>query len=163
MWPTYLMAAVAFGQSAGDAVRFDMMRNGGLYANTVVATTLPFASWMEVCLTGGIAVTDTHGPGDSTVGGSCSPGDVGFIVTQLSTGSWVGAMGECALLGMRLPLGQEMHILASTPFAVPAYTWIVAPSNVDGTTGLGNFGYVYHRGSDIVDYRTGNSNIVCVR
>ena len=87
--------------------------NDGQYDNRIADRTFPYA-YTEICFKGGAVYHDEHSGGESTVGGNCSPGDVGFVIEQNeeerinSTGAkgpdyWEQAKAACLKDKMRLP------------------------------------------------------------
>ena len=78
--------------------------NLGLYANRIIAFSPPLA-FTEVCLKSGSVLVDIHSVGESTTGGSCVPGDLGWLIErdELSALTWASARMTCLLVGMRLP------------------------------------------------------------
>lgn len=87
-------AANATGQSG----------NAGLYSNTIVEFT-PGVPFTEVCFKGGLMHEDIHAISESTLGGNCVPGDVGWVIEreEREVSNWHQARLQCLLVGMRLP------------------------------------------------------------
>jgi hypothetical protein len=75
-----------------------------LYSNRITSRTLPNA-YTEVCIKNGAVLNDQHPGGESTAGGNCRFGDVGWIIEQTARPRlfWEEARTECLLVGMRLP------------------------------------------------------------
>jgi len=88
--------------AAGGAT--DLTANAGLYNNRIVELSPP-ASYTEVCFKEGEVQFDIHTFGESTTGGSCVPGDVGWVIErdERSAQRWEDARVTCLLEGMRLP------------------------------------------------------------
>lgn len=79
--------------------------NQGLYDNRIVEISPPLP-YVEVCFKGGTFQFDIHGNGgDSTSGGSCVPGDVGWVIErdERVAAYWEDARATCLMNGMRLP------------------------------------------------------------
>jgi hypothetical protein len=78
--------------------------NNGLYSNRIVLMS-PSADYTEVCFKSGSTSYDAHTAGQSTAGGNCVPGDVGFIIerSERSANYWELAKQTCLQQGMRLP------------------------------------------------------------
>ncbi len=78
--------------------------NSGLYGNTIADITPPLP-FTEICLKQGQVLGDIHIVSEGTTGGSCEPGDIGWIIErdQRSATTWDSARIECLLIGMRLP------------------------------------------------------------
>jgi hypothetical protein len=78
--------------------------NAGLYDNRIVLMTppLPFS---EICFRNGSILGDVHVSSESTAGGNCNPGDVGWVVerNERTAANWEDARVACLLEGMRLP------------------------------------------------------------
>ncbi len=78
--------------------------NNGLYGNRIVDFSPPLA-FTEVCIVGGSISVDIHAMGETTNGGNCVPGDVGWVMerNQRAPATWEAARMECLLNEMRLP------------------------------------------------------------
>lgn len=78
--------------------------DGGLYNNRIPDFTHN-AAYVEFCVKNGAGVTDFNGPGTSTAGGNCVPGDRGWLIEVFERPalSWSEAKLKCLTLGMRLP------------------------------------------------------------
>ena len=78
--------------------------NMGIYDNRIANLAPPLA-YTEVCAKGGVVVSDIHSVSESTAGGACIPGDIGWIIekNERPAESWVNARMACLLAGMRLP------------------------------------------------------------
>lgn len=83
--------------------------NDGLYRNRIVSMVPP-RPYTEVCIVEGGVSFDIQAGGESTVGGNCQPGDVGWIIErdQRDIGHtfevpWTEARLDCLKDGMRLP------------------------------------------------------------
>ena len=99
-------ATKAYVDAAGgvrDSV-YSMTANDGMYDNRIADMTPPLA-YTEVCFKGGSTQYDYHAVSESTAGGNCLPGDVGFIIErdQRTGAMWVAARQNCLNFGMRLP------------------------------------------------------------
>ncbi|MCB1054735.1 MAG: hypothetical protein KDD11_04395 [Acidobacteria bacterium] len=83
----------------------------GLYDNRIPAVTPP-EPYSEVCFKGGSVQSDVHTISESTAGGSCVPGDLGWIIErdERTAAAWDAARVECLLIGMRLPEPFEWRI-----------------------------------------------------
>lgn len=82
----------------------DLTANAGLYNNRIVEFSPP-AAYTEVCFKEGEVQFDIHTFGESTTGGSCVPGDVGWVIErdERTAEPWEDARVTCLLVGMRLP------------------------------------------------------------
>ena len=79
--------------------------NLGLYNNRIADISPPLA-YTEICIKDEQVMSDIHGTGEPTAGGSCLPGDLGWIIERFERGSaatWTTARMECLKNGMRLP------------------------------------------------------------
>jgi len=80
--------------------------NGGIYSNRIADFTPP-EPYSEICFKSGDIFSDIHTVSESTAGGACTPGDVGWIIERsersLGATSWTTARTECLKDGMRLP------------------------------------------------------------
>lgn len=78
--------------------------NAGLYENRLVLMT-PAMPFTEVCFKAGAVQSDVHSISESTQGGACVPGDLGWIIErdQREAETWANARVACLLVGMRLP------------------------------------------------------------
>ena len=86
--------------------------NLGMYRNTIVDFAPPNA-YTEICIKAGAVQFDIHAALESTQGGDCLPGDVGWIIERLERDlgaqvSWSSARLECLKDGMRLPRAVRM-------------------------------------------------------
>lgn len=83
----------------------------GLYDNRIPDVTPP-EPYSEVCFKSGSVLSDVHTISESTAGGSCVPGDLGWIIErdQRTAAAWDAARVECLLIGMRLPEPFEWRI-----------------------------------------------------
>lgn len=78
--------------------------NQGLYGNRIV-DMVPPQPFTEVCFKQGQRFVDIHAVSETTVGGACLPGDLGWIIErdQRSSEKWSSARASCLLDGLRLP------------------------------------------------------------
>ncbi|NJL26468.1 MAG: hypothetical protein HC897_00645 [Thermoanaerobaculia bacterium] len=102
-------------QQTASAATVGVTANAGLYGNTI-ANISPPQAYTEICIKNGAMFADIHSGGDSTAGGNCLPGDVGWIFERFERDSgaqatWAEARTACLKDGMRLP---------------EAYEWVVA-------------------------------------
>lgn len=76
----------------------------GIYNNRIVLMT-PAQPFSEVCFKQGSIFGDIHVSSESSAGGNCLPGDVGYIIerNQRTAARWENAQVQCLLDGMRLP------------------------------------------------------------
>lgn len=101
---------IRFPDGTVQSTAFNGQDGSGLYGNTIVEITPP-AAFTEVCFKNGSVVTDSHSVSESTAGGNCLPGDLGWVIEQdeRSAETWASARVECLLHGMRLPEIFEWH------------------------------------------------------
>ena len=88
--------------------------NQGLYSNRVPAMT-PNLAYTEICFVDGSMAFDLHEGGESTTGGNCEPGDLGWIIERSEREggddlTWSDARLGCLLDGMRLPEPFEWQV-----------------------------------------------------
>lgn len=88
--------------------------NSGLYANTI-PDSLPPNAYTEICIKAGGVSFDIHSGSESTAGGNCLPGDVGWVIERFERDSgalvtWYEARLECLKDGMRLPEPFEWRV-----------------------------------------------------
>jgi hypothetical protein len=85
--------------------------NAGLYNNRIVLMTPP-QIYAEVCFKDNQIFADVHAVSETTAGGNCVPGDLGFIVerNQRSALNWENARLQCLMDGMRLPEAFEWFL-----------------------------------------------------
>lgn len=78
--------------------------NIGQYANRI-GRLEPSEAYTEICFRDGVVASDQHAGADSTNGGNCAPGDIGWIIerNERAPKCWDAAKAECLVLGMRLP------------------------------------------------------------
>ncbi len=78
--------------------------NNGIYENRIVDFTPPNA-FTEICIKNGGVQYDVHSVSESTAGGQCVPGDLGWVIErdERPALSWTLARMECLKVGMRLP------------------------------------------------------------
>jgi len=78
--------------------------NSGLYNNRIPDREFSSA-FTEVCFGDGAVNADIHTVAESTAGGNCLPGDLGWIIErdERSAQTWEFAKAQCLLEGMRLP------------------------------------------------------------
>lgn len=91
--------------SAANGSAPDLTANAGLYDNRIVEFS-PVRPYVEVCFKHREVEFDIHVNGrDSTAGGDCVPGDVGWVIEREERVAlfWEDARAECLLNGMRLP------------------------------------------------------------
>ena len=96
--------------SSGSSISSFISANLGQYGNRIPDRTFPFA-YTEVCFKNGNTLSDRHlGANESTSGGSCVSGDVGYVIevnersiSGDTTWRWTGAKEFCLRDGMRLP------------------------------------------------------------
>lgn len=103
------------------ATSVGLSSNQGLYENRIVLMT-PSLPFTEVCFKSGGLQNDIHSISESTMGGNCVPGDLGWIIErdQRTATVWASARVACLLEGMRLP---------------EAFEWLFSCSEA-GTLGL---------------------------
>lgn len=92
--------------AASPAAGSGLTANSGLYGNTIADFSPPLA-YTEVCFKGGAVAFDVHATGETTAGGNCVPGDIGWIIERFERGgeedfSWTEARAACLMFGMRL-------------------------------------------------------------
>ncbi len=78
--------------------------NAGMYNNRILLISPPYP-FTEICFKGGSVYFDVHAGSESTAGGNCLPGDIGYIIERYerpSVKSWEEAKADCLLSGMRL-------------------------------------------------------------
>ena len=100
----FLVPIVGDAQGPVDTLR-SLSANSGLYSNRIPEMG-PQTAFTEVCIANQIVVFDPHDAAEpSTVGGSCEPGSVGWVIEKIerSQETWEGARMECLREGMRLP------------------------------------------------------------
>ncbi|MCB1034121.1 MAG: hypothetical protein KDD47_09845 [Acidobacteria bacterium] len=75
-----------------------------LYDNRIPDLT-PDQAYSEVCFKDGRVQVDSHPVAEATAGGSCEPGDLGWIIEkdERPAATWEAARVQCLLRGMRLP------------------------------------------------------------
>lgn len=85
--------------------------NIGLYNNRIVLMTPP-QIYAEICFKSGAIFADIHATSESSAGGSCLPGDRGYLIerNQRSAANWEDAKLQCLLDGLRLPEAFEWLI-----------------------------------------------------
>lgn len=100
--------------------------NAGLYDNRIPNFSPPLA-YTEICFKAGAVEFDIHGVGEPTAGGSCLPGDIGWIIERFEraasrTFTWTQARALCLMDGMRLPEPFEWQLTCddAPTFAVDA-------------------------------------------
>lgn len=78
--------------------------NNGMYDNRISEGSFPNA-YTEICYKNGNRLNDQHSGGETTAGGNCLPGDVGYVIEQneRSSNYWEQAKSDCLEDGMRLP------------------------------------------------------------
>lgn len=83
----------------------------GLYNNRIPDVTPP-EPYSEICFKSGSVLSDVHTISESTAGGSCVPGDLGWIIErdERTAAAWDAARVECLVIGMRLPEPFEWRI-----------------------------------------------------
>lgn len=84
--------------------------NTGQYANQIGRLEPPEA-YTEICFIAETVGSDQHNGTESTNGGNCAPGDIGWIIEQEERPAkcWDAAKAACLQLGMRLPGPFEFH------------------------------------------------------
>ena len=84
--------------------------NAALYDNRIIEFTPPTA-FTEICFKNGSVSSDIHSIPESTVGGSCIPGDIGWVIErdERAAATWEIARAECLMSGMRLPETFELY------------------------------------------------------
>jgi|GEM_PF-5834224 len=112
-FPDGSLQTTASGSAAADTISRSLTGNSGLYSN-VISDFVPPLSYTEVCFKDGMVLSDVHTLSESPSGGSCEPGDTGWIIERLERASsaamaWVNARAECLRDGMRLPEYFEWH------------------------------------------------------
>ena len=82
--------------------------NSGLYSNKIVEFVPP-AGYVEICFKAGSILSDFHNISESTAGGNCLPGDIGWVIErdERAASSWTNARVACLMHGMRLPEPME--------------------------------------------------------
>ena len=77
--------------------------NIGGYDNRIALIT-PQNNYTEICYKNGNRLNDQHQGGESTEGGNCLPGDIGFIIEQneRTANYWEQAKDTCLRQNMRL-------------------------------------------------------------
>ena len=97
--PTVLAA-----QPSPAAALRSLTANNGIYSNTIPRLAPPRA-YVEVCFKPTGMEFETHLPDESTIGGTCRPGDAGWIIEQDERPEmpWEEARLDCLQDGMRLP------------------------------------------------------------
>lgn len=85
--------------------------NIGMYANQIPSMTPP-AAYTEICFKSGATSFDAHSVSESTAGGNCVPGDIGYILEQnvRTTKTWELAKEICTQNNMRLPEVFELKL-----------------------------------------------------
>lgn len=78
--------------------------NAGMYSNRI-ADFIPSQPFSEICFKNGQIFGDIHATSESTAGGACVPGDLGWVIerNQRTAVFWEEARVVCLLIGMRLP------------------------------------------------------------
>ena len=78
--------------------------NNGYYDNVIVNMTPPLP-YTEICFKDGFVLNDQHNISESTQGGDCLPGDIGWIIEEdeRTEAKWWNAKVECLKHDMRLP------------------------------------------------------------
>jgi hypothetical protein len=119
--------------------------NNGLYNNRIVEMTPPLP-YTEVCFKSGSVSTDIHSVSEPTTGGSCVPGDLGWIIErdERTAQPWELAKVECLLLGMRLPEAFEYlySCINSGSFGLNDMTGAWKWASNTATSGVGTTSYV---------------------
>ena len=84
--------------------------NTGQYSNQIPRGNPP-AAFTEICFMDGAVESDQHSSAESTNGGNCAPGDIGWIIErdERAPKCWDAAKAECLKAGMRLPEPFEFH------------------------------------------------------
>ena len=101
--------------ASGDSgVAQSTSANAGLYGNRIV-DMVPLRPYTEVCIKDGALYSDIHSGLQTTAGGNCVPGDIGWIIERLerdsgTTESWSAARLNCLKDGLRLPEAFEWQI-----------------------------------------------------
>ena len=94
-----------------EGVRFDdgsvqvSAVNQSLGYKNIIPDFVPPLPYSEVCFKQGQVLSDIHTVSESTMGGQCLPGDVGWVIErdERASSSWAEAMAACLVVGMRLP------------------------------------------------------------
>lgn len=121
--------------------------NSGIYANRI-ANFVPSQPFSEICFKNGQVLGDIHVGSESTQGGNCVPGDIGWVIerNQRPIELWVDARVVCLLEGMRLPEPFEFQFSCrnAATFGLNSMTgdweWSsnsAAPIQVNGVHGVG--------------------------
>jgi len=86
-----------------DEQIYSTTANDGMYNNKIPNMTPP-AAYTEVCFKSGATSYDAHSVSESTSGGNCVPGDVGFIIekNERAANYWELAKQTCLQYNMRL-------------------------------------------------------------
>lgn len=97
-YPDGSLQITAAGASEGFSA------NAGMYANRI-ADFVPSLPFSEICFKNGQVFGDIHVTSETTRGGDCVPGDLGWVMerNQRAVALWENARVACLLEGMRLP------------------------------------------------------------
>lgn len=138
--------------------------NSGLYVNRIADFT-PTQPFTEICFKGGQVEGDVHATSESTAGGNCVPGDIGFVIERNQRGAahWEDGRLNCLLEGMRLPEPFEWKVScdrasglsinnmlgdwewtsnSTVPLIYQTYTGVAANANGNVNCDSGQWGWV---------------------
>jgi len=114
--PTYKITNLVAPTAASDAATkgyvdaagveeelYSLTANNGMYRNKITNMVLPTDS-TEICFKNGATYYDVHSASQSTTGGNCLPGDIGYIIERNERTStyWELAKQICLQNNMRL-------------------------------------------------------------
>lgn len=109
------------------------------YFNQIPSTSfIPPYAYTEVCFKSGSVQHDIHTVSESTAGGNCLPGDIGFIAEKAQRSgrrSWAGSVAHCVANGMRLGTEFEFAYVAENYSTLS----ITMPATWDGSTGTNRY------------------------
>jgi len=90
--------------SSFTSAQASVTANSGMYNNRIPESSFP-NNYTEICYKSGSRLNDQHVGGQSTAGGNCLPGDVGFVIEQNERAAnyWEQAKDLCLRDNMRLP------------------------------------------------------------
>ncbi len=104
----FVLAALVSGTSVHAQSPLEILGsqtpNVGQYANRIPAFAPP-NNYTEICVSGGSVAFETKLAGQSTAGGACEPGDIGWVIEQdqRTADTWEMAKMDCLVASMRLP------------------------------------------------------------
>lgn len=139
-------AVPASGAPAQDLLNQSgsMTANSGMYSNRIVLMTPP-AAYTEVCFKSGTTSYDAHSVSESTSGGNCVPGDIGYLIekAERTANYWELAKQTCLQYGMRLPEPFEWKLACKN-----AATWSLS-TMTDNWEWESNFALPLYNGSSV--------------